>query len=392
VKGGAGATPLDVEPAERPLVVHVVHALGVGGLENGLVNLLNGAVGQQFRHAIVCLTQAGAFRQRVPAGVDIYELHRHAGQDFGMLWRLWRLLRRLRPVLVHTRNLGTLDCQWVAWAAGVPRRLHSEHGWGADDPRGMNPRHRLLRKLCAPVVQQYLAMSRDIASWLERDIGLPAARIAQVYNGVDLSRFHAGAAQALPLTGEPPPWPRGSFVVGCVARLDPVKDPEGLVAAFAEFRSRVAPTSRPVWLAWVGDGPALANMQAAVARAGLQQCVWLPGARNDIPALVSQFDVFALASLNEGISNTLLEAMACGCPVVARRVGGNPEVVRDGQDGQLVDASAATAFAAPLEAYFRQPELRARHSAAARSAVEQRFSLDAMQQGYLQLYRRLLAN
>lgn len=380
-----------VAATDRPLIVHVVHALGVGGLENGLVNLLNGAVGQQFRHAIVCLTQAGAFRTRVPACVPIYELHRRPGQDFGMQFRLWRLLRRLAPALVHTRNLGTLDCQWVAWAAGVPHRLHSEHGWGADDPQGQNPRHRLLRRLCAPVVHHYLAMSRDIARWLERDIGLPASRISQIYNGVDLGRFRAGASAEAPLQGSPPPWPAGSFVVGCVARLDPVKDPIGLLEAFAVLRARVDASATPVWLAWVGDGPARSDMEAAVERLNLKACVWLAGARQDVSALVSRFSVFALASLNEGISNTLLEAMASGRPVVARRVGGNPEVVSDGQDGCLVGEPGPEAFAAPLLAYFTDAELHARHAASARANAESRFGLETMQQGYVQLYRRLLS-
>ncbi len=106
------------------------------------------------------------------------------------------MLRRLRPDIVHTRNIGTVDLQWVAAAAGVRHRVHGEHGWAVGDARGQDPRNLRIRRACRPVINRYVAISRDIAGWLERDVGVPADRIRQLYNGVDTIAFPAGGSAA----------------------------------------------------------------------------------------------------------------------------------------------------------------------------------------------------
>jgi sugar transferase (PEP-CTERM/EpsH1 system associated) len=372
----------------RPLIVHVVYSLGVGGLENGLVNLINSPLGVEYRHAIVCLTQASAFRERLQrADVDIFELHKPAGLGLGIYPRLWRLLRQLRPAIVHTNNLAALETQWVAALAGVKGRVHSEHGWLAADPQGQNPRHRWLRRVCNPVVGTYIAVSRDIARWLTGCIGLPERKVVLVPNGVDTQRF---APRSLPPAAVAP-WPANATVIGCVARLDPVKAPLTLLAAYVALLKRRPATAPPLWLAWLGDGPERAKLEAAVAAAGVGATVWLPGARNDIPELLPQFAVFALASLNEGISYTVLEAMATGLPVVACAVGGNPEIVTSGTNGRLVPAGDVNGFADALADYVETPTLRQQHGEAGRATVMARFSFAAMQQAYAAIYARQCA-
>ncbi len=125
---------------DAPLIAHVIYRLDFGGLENGLVNLINRMPPERYRHAIVCLAGVGAeFRQRLQrASVEVVSLDKRPGKDVAVYARMWRTLRRLRPDIVHTRNLGTVDMQWVAAACGVRRRVHGEHGWEATDPRGTN--------------------------------------------------------------------------------------------------------------------------------------------------------------------------------------------------------------------------------------------------------------
>ena len=371
----------------RPLVVHVVHALEVGGLENGLVNLLNGPLGEQYRHAIVCLTRASEFRERLRRPeIAIHELHKPPGLGLQVYPALWRLLRRLRPAIVHTNNLAALETQWIAALAGVPHRVHSEHGWSALDPQGRNPRHRRLRRWTDAVVHRYLAVSRDIERWLVGDIGLPASKVQLVLNGVDLERFAPAGPRPTDL-----PWPVGARVIGCVARFDPVKAPLDLLGAYLALRQRQPAGAPPLWLAWIGEGSERAGFQAAAAAAGVADTVWLPGARSDIPALLRSFDVFALASLNEGISYTLLEAQASGLPVVACAVGGNPEVVQDGQTGRLVPSRDVNRFADALADYVENPALSHLHGGAGRAAVAARFSFQAMEAAYASIYARLCA-
>lgn len=375
------------QAADRPLVVHVVHELAFGGLENGLVNLLNGPLGGQYRHAIVCLTRSTAFSQRLQrADIAIHELHKPPGKGLGVYPHLWRLLRRLRPAIVHTNNLAALESQWIAALAGVKVRIHSEHGWNAADPRGANPRHRLLRRWTDRWISRYIPVSRDIARWLVEDIGLPRDKVELVGNGVDTDRFTPA--------GPPPagvPWQPGDRVVGCVARMDPVKGPRVLMEAFAALVARQPAGAPRLWLAWIGEGPERTTLETAAAALGVADQVWLPGARDDIPTLLRGFDVFALASLNEGISYTLLEAMSAGLPVVACAVGGNPEVVVDGVTGRLVPSGDVNRFADALADYVENALLRHQHGEAGREVVKNRFSMASMQVAYAAIYARLCA-
>jgi glycosyltransferase involved in cell wall biosynthesis len=187
----------------------VIYRLDYGGLENGLVNLLNHLPRDRYRHAVVCLAGFGAMRDRIVRDdVQVVSIDKRPGKDFPSYLRLWKLLRTLRPDIVHTRNLGTVDLQWVAWAAGVRRRIHGEHGWESTDPTVRDPHYRRVRRACRPVIQRWVAMSRDIAAWLEQSIGVNARVVRQLYD-VDTRRFRPG--------GEPPhDWPWAASTVRAV--------------------------------------------------------------------------------------------------------------------------------------------------------------------------------
>jgi len=171
-----------------------------------------------------------------------------------------------------------------------------------------------------------------------------------------------------------------------------VKDYPSLVRAFlllVESRPDLRDRLRLVIL---GDGPARAACLEQLAAAGAAALAWLPGERRDVPALMQSFDVFALPSLGEGISNTILEAMATGLPVVATRVGGNPELVEPGVTGTLVPAHDPPALADALAAYAGDAARRRTEGARARQRAEERFSIGAMVAGYLGVYDAVLAH
>jgi sugar transferase (PEP-CTERM/EpsH1 system associated) len=375
----------------RPLVVHVIHRLDIGGLENGLVNLINFLPEAKYRHAVICLTTASTFAARIRRpDVEIVELRKRPGKDFTAYARLYSHLRRLRPAIVHTRNVGTVDCQAIAWAARVRGRIHGEQGWDIGDLHGRSPRYRLLRRLARPFVRTYITVSRDLADWLATEIGVPARRIRQIYSGVDLARFRPREAAAVP------PWPpgflpAGGVVIGTVGRMERVKNTVGLVRAFARLLDAVPSCRDRARLVLVGAGEQRNAVEAAVAAANLGDLVWMPGARDDVAALLPHFDVFALPSLNEGVSNTILEAMACAVPVVASRVGGTPEVVRHGETGLLYEAEDDAAAAAALAEYVRSPALRSAHGRRARELVVERHSIESMMRGYEAAYDQAMA-
>lgn len=374
--------------SDAPLIVHVIHRLGVGGLENGLIKIINQMPVDRYRHAIVCLQGYSDFSRRLKrADVAIYDMAQQDGHDLGAYWRLFRLFRKLRPAIVHTRNLSALESQVIAALAGVRARVHGEHGRDSYDLYGQNRKYNLLRRLIRPFVGHYIAVSRDLQNWLMETIGVAPARVSQIYNGVDNVRFHPSQTSRDNL-GTAGFLQSDSIVIGSVGRMAAVKDYPTLVRAFLRLLELAPELRDRLRLLIVGDGESRAVCLERLKLHG--QLAWLPGERADIPELMSAMDIFVLPSLGEGLSNTILEAMASALPVVATRVGGNPELIQEGVTGALVPSADPEAMARALLDYVRDPKLRHQHGRAARAVIDSEFSMEAMMQGYLSVYDRVL--
>jgi len=364
----------------RPLVVHLVYSLGVGGLETLLVDCINRM--PAWRHAVVCLTTYTSFADRIRRDdVELHALGKPPGLGLGTHRTFWRLMRRLRPAVLHTYNLAALEYAFTATLAGVPVRIHAEHGRDAGDPHGLNPKHNFLRRRLVPFVDRFIPVSEDLNRWLGGVVRIPAAKTLFIKNGVDTDAYAPGGTPAADS-----PWTHDDIVIGTVARIQDVKNHRALVAAFAQLRDRLPDLASRLKLSIVGDGPLLPAVREQVAALGLQDAVWLPGARADIADILHTFSVFALPSLAEGTPVSMLEAMACGLPVVASRVGGIPEVVDEGMQGLLVPVGDVDALTDALARYAQDAGLRAAHGGAGRARVEERFSLRAMVTAYGALY------
>nr|WP_147069995.1 TIGR03088 family PEP-CTERM/XrtA system glycosyltransferase [Sulfuriferula plumbiphila] len=358
-------------------------------MENGMVNILNSLPAHKYRHAVVCLTDYTSFAQRIVAQpVPFYALHKQPGRDVSIYPRLWRKLRELQPDLVHTRNLSALEGQFVAAAAGVRRRVHGEHGRDVFDLYGSSRKYNLLRRAARPLVGHYITVSRDLQAWLQAMVGVPASRITQIYSGVDSMRFHPRAGQR---NGLPAGFAADDAVVfGSVGRMAEVKDYPTLVRAFLRLLELHPEARQRARLVIVGEGISRAPCLELLRAAGAEALAWLPGERTDIPELMRAMDVFVLASLGEGISNTILEAQASGLPVIATAVGGNVELVQSGGNGTLVNAGDVETMARTLLSYFNDPTQTTRQGQAARQKIERQFSLESMTQAYEQVYDQVL--
>lgn len=385
-----GSIASSAQADERPLVMHVMYRFDTGGLENGIVNLINHMPGNAYRHAVLALTEVTDFRERVRRrDVEFIALKKPPGHGVWLYPRLYSLFRRMRPAIVHSRNLAALEVQVPAWAAGVPVRIHGEHGRDVGDLDGSNRTYQRMRKLYRPFVNHYFALSRDLAQYLSDKVNVPDARLTQVYNGVDFGRFCPAVPDAPALAGCPFTAP-DLWLVGTVGRMQSVKDQLTLAKAFI-LALQMAPGLRSrMRLVMVGEGPLRAQSQSLLAEAGMADLAWLPGERGDVPDVMRALDCFVLPSLAEGISNTILEAMATGLPVVATDVGGNADLVVHGETGEIVPADRPAAIADSLVRLATAPDVARAMGAAGRRRAEERFSMHAMVSTYQGVYDQQL--
>jgi sugar transferase (PEP-CTERM/EpsH1 system associated) len=361
------------------LVVHLVYSFGCGGLQTLLADCINRLPADKYRHAVICLTERTNYGGIVSrTDTAFYELNKPPGNDVSTHLKLWKLLRQLRPSILHTYNVGTIEYNVTAMLAGVPVRIHAEHGRDSVEIDGKHRRYNLLRRLLIPIIDAYVPVSADLGDWLRHTIGVPEKKISMVINGVDVVRYAPpkAARESSPL----PLW------IGTVGRADRIKNHVWLLDIFQLLLERFPAPQFDLRLAIVGDGPLLGALRDLVASRDLAGKVWLPGTRTDVADIMRGFSVFVLPSLSEATPVVILEAMATGLPVVATRVGGVPELVLDNKTGFVVGLSDPVEFVDAISAYICDPEMRRTHGAAGRKHIQAGYSIDAMVAGYDSLY------
>lgn len=363
-------TPGAAMPRRRH-IVHISLALRTGGLERLLVDFARFQNHERFRLSFIALHDGGTPAADIEAaGCDVHILNGRGRGRFANLNSLRRLLRQLAPDVVHTHNLlphvqGTV----AAKLAGVPVVVHTRHG----QRFGHGWWSSLQYRLAARWVDQAVSVSDDAARLSISADGLDPRRVSRIWNGIDLNRFqfHGPADWASAIS---------------VARLSPEKDFPTLLKA-ATLVVRQIPEFR---LILVGDGAERCRLDEIVRNERLQDHVQLLGERRDIPELLAQSGFFVSSSLTEGVSLTLLEAMAVGLPVLATSVGGNPEVVVNGETGRLVAPGDPAALAAGIVEMCRRRNEWQAMGRAGRRRVENHFDIRRMMEQYESLYDELL--
>jgi sugar transferase (PEP-CTERM/EpsH1 system associated) len=347
-------------------VVHVAGQLATGGMEKLLVEFARHGDRARFDLHFVALTGCGPVADEIRAlGWPVTELNVKPGFHPTLYVRLARLFRRLGADVVHTHNTRpVLFAAPAARLARVKRVIHTRHG----QRFGAKPRETKAFRWATKTVDRMVCVSHDSARLTEAE-GVNPARIVTVWNGIDVNRFRRAA-------------PEGAGPMIAVGRLSPEKDFPTLVRAAALAAER-EPTFR---LEIAGGGACADEIRQMIAELRAEGVVTLLGPVSDVPSLLTRGSGFTLASLTEGISLTILEAMASGLPVVATRVGGNPEVVAHGETGLLVEPGDPRALAESLLTLWRDPSRRRKMGDAGRARVEARFDVRAMVAAYESLY------
>jgi sugar transferase (PEP-CTERM/EpsH1 system associated) len=359
-------------------ILHVLHAFSPGGLENGVVNLINGSP-DHFVHELCFLSRSGEFLQRLQRPVRYHELHKREGNDLSLFFRLRQIFQQTQMDIVHTRNWGAFDGVLAACLTRRPVLIHGEHGRDLSDPEGSNKSRNLARRTLAFRTKKVIAVSRDLYRWLKDIVRLPERKLVFIPNGVDTDRFHPG--KNAPLRREFG-IDENEFVIGTISRLERIKNHAGLIRAV----QRINQGAQKVRLMIVGDGPDRPYIEQLVRSYPTTPAPILAGYTADAASYYRLFDAFALNSVAEGMSNTLLEAMSSGLPTVCTAVGGNPELIANDRRGILVGSGADSELEAAISEYAESPQLRAVHGANARQFVQDHFSLREMVQRYVGLY------
>ncbi len=461
--------------ASKSVVCHLIYRFDIGGLERVMVNCINAMQDDNYEHVVIALTEVGDFSKHLNPSVKTYQLNKKAGKDLSSHWRLFKLLRKIQPDILHTYNLAAIEYHPIAKLAGIKGHIHAEHGREISDPQGLNKKHNFLRKLMAPFIHSFVAVSSDLDTWLKNTVNINQEKVKLIRNGIDTNKFSGTESTTLdsglsdnrnddvcdhrndeqgdsPSQDVPHRHSRGVLVgnpelkavdsglsdnrnddgydnrhsrgvlVGnpelkavdsglsdnrndeegdnqnnerCVrfihiARFNPVKDQQSLIQAFATLVNDNKYSSKQLSLTLVGDGELTDKLTQLVSDKQLNDFVIFTGARNDIPELLSQADVFVLSSIAEGIPMTVLEAMAASLPIISTDVGGLSELVENGQTGVLVEKQNAEVLAKAMKTYIDCPQLIARQGEQAHQFVEQHFSETNMVREYLNLYNESL--
>lgn len=372
----AAKTPLPIR------ILHVLNRLDVGGTEKGIAKIIKGLDPDLFQHSICTLRGTAPVARSWIPDVKITDAGREReGFQFNVQ-RLTGVMRAICPTIVHSRNWGGIEGPLAARLAGVPVIVHSEHGYELDMKDGLPLRHRIMRHVAYRCADAVFTVSRELRDFHAAQAWWDPDSMGVVRNGVDGDKFspspEVSSRIRLQLGVR-----RDAVVVGFVGRLIALKDVKTLLLALES----VVPEKPDVHGLVVGSGPELASLQDYVAASPtLRGRVCFAGPREDVAELLQAMDVFVLPSLMEGMSNTILEAMSTGLPVIATNVGGNPEIVIDSECGYLFKPGNVAALCQKLLTLLLNGEQRRKYGEEARRRVLATFGLEAMLWHYHELY------
>jgi glycosyltransferase involved in cell wall biosynthesis len=387
----ARAARLALDPADTPPqplagaagVLHVVLSLTPGGTEHLVVEMCK-RLRPEFNVEVCCLDDEGAWAADVrEVGVEVTALRRRGGFRPELGRRIARLAAERGIGLLHCHQYSPFVYGRIAtyWNRRL-KLVYTEHGRLSDAPPSW--KRRLVNPLLSRFDGAIVGVSHDLRRYMI-DAGFSPGAVSVIHNGIAPRSLPSAvdrqrARRSLGLDDH-------AIVVATVARLDPVKDLLTLLEAFASVRRRIPGAHLVV----VGDGPEREKLTARAELPDLAGGVHIIGFRSDVRALLPAADVYVSSSISEGVSITILEAMAAGVAVVATAVGGTPEILTDGASGLLVPSRDPERLASAILSLAVDRRRRAELAAASRRRLETSFTIDRMVEDYARTYRRLLA-
>ena len=355
--------------------MHVVLSLSPGGTERMVIDMATRLHASVYT-AVCCLDELGDWaHELIDQGISVNELGRKPGFRIALAYRIASEARRHRANVVHCHHYSPFSL--AAYILPRPLVVYTEHGRLSDNPPSR--KRRLANKLFAKTPGRFVSVSENLREHMIAE-EFPGDRVSVIHNGITpgpttTEKIRSESRERLQL-------PQDTFTLGTVARLDPVKDLTTMIRAFALVSAHTTDTR----LVIVGDGGEKERLQGIARDEGVERLVVFTGQRNDVRSLIPAFDVFLNSSVTEGISVTMLEAMAASKPIIATRVGGTPELVVDKKTGILAPSRSPEKFAKAIFELMGNPGTRSAMGDEGRRRIETVFSLDTMMQRYMDIY------
>jgi sugar transferase (PEP-CTERM/EpsH1 system associated) len=367
-------------------ILHVLTYLGLGGTELAALRII-GNLDPRYFENLVCGVRgfdAQVAKSRWP-GIDVIVPSQKGGTPSISALSLLKVIKDCKPDIVHSRNWGAIESVPAAWFAKVPRVIHSEHGYEMDTLTKLPVRRRIFRRAVYGLADAIFTVTGELRNFHARQAWVSPDRIRVISNGVDTEAFIPKPYLKRSICDQMQV-PSGRFVIGSLGRMVPIKNHEAILRA----AETLLQNGCNIHILLVGSGPELQRHKEYVkSSTALTGRVTFLGATEATAEALNAMDVFVLPSFSEGMSNTLLEAMACGLAVAATRVGGNPEVVEEGRSGLLFAPGNVDELADCLRRLQQDHDLRTRLGEAARRRILERFDLKRMVKEYSDLYLEL---
>lgn len=366
-------------------ILHILYSFNAGGLENGVVNLINRLPSESFSHVICVLSRGKGFYSKINNLVKIYELNKKEGNDISIPISIASIIRKENIDIVHTRNWATLLEGTIGACIGrCSKLIHGEHGKEVDEVGREHFRRRVIKQLCYGFAKRIITVSHSLKNEICREYFISDKKIDPIINGVDCKKFVRADQYIKKQSRRKYGIPETAFVIGSVGRLTKVKNFEMLI--------KICETNRLFnhFFVIVGSGPEKEKLEEVIFRKKLNHSFLFTGEIEDIPEILGTFDVFLNCSHYEGISNTILEAMAMGIPIVAHDIGGTPEILQHYRTALLVKNNCAGGYHHAIRTLYSNSNLYLQISKEAEITARRDYSIERMVSRYHQAYRSIL--
>jgi len=364
-------------------VLHLVQGLGIGGLENVVVNLLKGIDSERYQPSVCCYDTLWSVAQSLNGIINIHFLKRKQGIDYAYPFKLAALLKREKIQILHLHNSTAFFYGVIAGKiTRVPVIIYTEHA------RDIFPniKVRIADKILSSFTDKVIVVADYLKKNLIKYEWFNPSKIITIYNGADETKFNNKynvdeVKRDLGLFGR-------KKIVGIVARLDPIKNHKCLIKAMQIVVKHYPDTILLV----IGDGALRDELKAFARESNLLNNIYFLGTRQDIPQLLAIMDIFVLCSISEGLPMTLLEAMAAGKPIIATNVGGIPEIIEHGINGVLIPPDNPDILADAIKKLIDDTEKAKQMGSMAREKFENNFTLSTMVKNYEEVYESFITS